>query len=230
MEKVGKIGESSFRVFLKNGPKFISPWHDISWNLGEGYVPFVCEIPAGRTEKMEVCLTEKFNPILQDTHKNGKLRYWSKVPKFNYGMIPQTFEDPNSKCPIAGIAGDGDPIDVVDVARNTNLQVGSVVWAKVLASFCLIDKGEADWKILVSTSPTCELTKAFLEETCTFFETYKIDAKNYVHNNRQLFNTTETWDILDLASKNYMKLVKSPQNPNDGTLKSDNPINNIWIR
>ena len=41
---------------------------------------------------------EKWNPIKQDT-KKGKLRFYGIDPVFNYGCLPQTWEDPNTTHP-----------------------------------------------------------------------------------------------------------------------------------
>ena len=177
-------------------------------------VPFVCEIPAGTRAKMEVNLQSAHNPIVQDKHRNEDLRYWSKAPMFNYGMIPQTYEDPKKKCPIANMFGDADPIDVVDISTIRSMDVGSIAPAKILGSFCLIDEGEADWKIIVSTNPSDNLNNEVLQNIFHFFETYKTDAQNYIHNNRQLFTPTETRDVLHLACTNYNNLIENLQNEN----------------
>lgn len=48
---------------------------------------------------MEMCKTEAFHPILQDTRKNKvdktktELRYYAQFPLFNYGFFPQTWEN-----------------------------------------------------------------------------------------------------------------------------------------
>ena len=62
---------------------------------------------------MEISLEEEFNPVISDTNKNketGKkqLRHYGMPTTFNYGCIPQTWEDPSK-------GGDGDPIDLVDL-------------------------------------------------------------------------------------------------------------------
>jgi hypothetical protein len=87
---------------MKGGRSFwhdIDTWHDESLKL----VNFVTEISFGTTAKMEVNKETIGNPIKQDTRKDGSLRYYTcGEPTFNYGMIPQTFEDPAS-------GGDNDP-------------------------------------------------------------------------------------------------------------------------
>lgn len=34
---------------------------------------------------------------------------------FNYGAIPQTWEDPSHKDEFTQVAGDNDPVDIIDV-------------------------------------------------------------------------------------------------------------------
>ena len=205
--KIDKIGSS---IFLKQNNKYISPWHSLKWDINDKVFPYVCEIPAGTSCKMEVDLKNKHNPIVQDKYANGNLRHWSMAPKFSYGMISQTFENPDKKCPIADKYGDADPIDVVDISANG--RVGDVLPAKLLGSFCLIDQGEADWKIIVSTNDNDSLNKEILQDMFHFFETYKPNSKNYIHNNRQLFTEIETRDILQLASINYKELAERSKN------------------
>merc|ERR1712078_76930 len=71
----------------------ISPWHDIPLKNADGTVNFICEIPKETSAKMEVATDEPKNPIKQDT-KKGKLRFYPYNINWNYGLIPQTWEDP----------------------------------------------------------------------------------------------------------------------------------------
>ena len=49
------------------------------------------------TAKMEMSKEKMGNPIVQDV-KDGKPRYYTYgVPFFNYGFLPQTWEDVNHK-------------------------------------------------------------------------------------------------------------------------------------
>lgn len=53
-----------------------------------------------QTAKMEVMKDVEYNPIMQDESK-GKPRYYTYgVPFFNYGLLPQTWEDPYLKVKI----------------------------------------------------------------------------------------------------------------------------------
>jgi inorganic pyrophosphatase len=150
----GEKDTMAFRVFFKNqsGDR-ISPWHDIP--LRNTDVPdsfnFINEIPVGERAKMEVCLDEASNPIKQDT-KKGKLRYfgYGDIP-FNYGCLPQTWENPNEPHPETHFNGDNDPIDVCELSGKP-IAVGEVTPVKVLGVLAMIDEEETDWKVLAIRS------------------------------------------------------------------------------
>uniref|UniRef100_A0A7S3WZ06 Adenylyl-sulfate kinase n=1 Tax=Emiliania huxleyi TaxID=2903 RepID=A0A7S3WZ06_EMIHU len=128
----------------------ISPWHNLALypTASEpSFVNFVCEIPRGATAKLEVQKEKPFNPIMQDT-KKGALRYYTYGASFfNYGMLPQTWEDPAKKG-FNGTVGDNDPLDVMDLSSRT-CKVGEMRKVKILGDLELIDQGELDHKIIV---------------------------------------------------------------------------------
>jgi len=96
---------------------------------------------------MEIDTKLAHNPIVQDT-KNGKLRDYHGKIFWNYGCIPQTWEDPNVALPeVGGLFGDNDPLDVVEIG-SACLPMGSVAAIKPLGALCMIDDGEVDWKIV----------------------------------------------------------------------------------
>jgi inorganic pyrophosphatase len=119
----GEVGTESFRIFFKDDNKPISPWHDIPLRSGE-YFNFVNEIPKYTKAKMEVATKEASNPIAQDI-KKGKLRDYHGPIFWNYGCLPQTWENPNVLHPVAQCKGDNDPVDVVEIGTNALLP-GSV--------------------------------------------------------------------------------------------------------
>jgi len=142
-------GHKSFAVTFKAADKVtpISPWHDLPLGLKGTYVNFVAEIPKGVTGKLEVQKEIMHNPIMQDT-KKGELRYYTYgATFFNYGMLPQTWEDP-AKTNAAGYKGDNDPLDVMEVGSRT-YKVGEMRKVKILGDLELIDQGELDHKIIV---------------------------------------------------------------------------------
>ncbi|KAF0711785.1 Aste57867_5043 [Aphanomyces stellatus] len=146
----GQLGTLAFELsFVDPTTKAtISPWHDIPLFVNATVVNFVVEIEKGRMEKMEVNKEIAFNPIKQDVTKTNHARYYMYgVPFFNYGMLPQTWEDP-SVVDAAGHGGDNDPLDVIEIGSAT-LPVGSINPVKVLGSLELIDQNEVDHKIVV---------------------------------------------------------------------------------
>eukprot|EP00600_Ochromonadales_sp_CCMP1393_P008793 CAMPEP_0174976106 /NCGR_PEP_ID=MMETSP0004_2-20121128/12839_1 /TAXON_ID=420556 /ORGANISM="Ochromonas sp., Strain CCMP1393" /LENGTH=254 /DNA_ID=CAMNT_0016227081 /DNA_START=67 /DNA_END=831 /DNA_ORIENTATION=+ len=145
----GEAGTESFRVKFADGGKDISPWHDIPLKDGDLF-NFVNEIPKYTKAKMEVATKEESNPIAQDM-KKGKLRDYHGPIFWNYGCLPQTWEDPNVENPDVKAFGDNDPVDVVEIGSAV-LETGSVTKVKVLGVLAMIDDGELDWKVLAIKS------------------------------------------------------------------------------
>mmetsp|Transcript_1735 Transcript_1735/g.3969 ORF Transcript_1735/g.3969 Transcript_1735/m.3969 type:complete len:329 (+) Transcript_1735:42-1028(+) len=146
-EQVGEVATESFRLKFKEGDKVVSPWHDIPLEGSTaGSYNMVVEIPKMTVAKMEVATKEESNPIAQD-EKKGKLRDYHGPIFWNYGCLPQTWEDPNVEHPELKCFGDDDPIDVVEIG-STKLEMGSVKEVKPLGVLAMIDDGELDWKVL----------------------------------------------------------------------------------
>lgn len=149
----GKKGTAEWRMdFYLENPKshmltHISPWHDIPLRAKDGYFHAVIEIPKWTRDKFEIAVNEKLNPIKQDT-KKGQLRKYDFYQMFNYGALPQTWEDPNHTPDDTGYIGDNDPIDCVELGMK-QAEVGQVMVVKVLGVLAMIDDGETDWKLLV---------------------------------------------------------------------------------
>ncbi|KAF5395579.1 hypothetical protein PHET_11804 [Paragonimus heterotremus] len=102
------------------------------------------EIPRWTNAKLEICKEEYMNPIKQDV-KKGQLRYVNNVfphkgYMWNYGALPQTWEDPNHVDPDTQAKGDNDPIDACEIGSKI-LQRGEVVQVKVLGILAMIDEG-----------------------------------------------------------------------------------------
>lgn len=159
-DKMDGADEDNSRVMttLQGGASIISPWHDIPLVASSGSTPLfhmVVEIPMYSTAKMEMQKSVEGNPLMQDS-KNKQPRFYSYgSPIFNYGFLPQTWEDPTHVDTISGTRGDSDPIDVVELGSQGPLAMGEVVTVKVLGSLALIDEGETDHKIIAlrSTDP-----------------------------------------------------------------------------
>ena len=156
----GTLGVTDYKMYFLQGGERISPWHDIPLFPPVGgrtaglVVNMVNEIPRHTSQKMEVDKDARHNPIMHDLDKQGGVRLlkYSALP-WNYGMVPQTWEDPcalftDPADPSAQpLRGDGDPVDVVELGDRV-LGRGEVLPVRLLGAFALLDEGELDWKLL----------------------------------------------------------------------------------
>jgi inorganic pyrophosphatase len=148
LEEKGEFGTTDYTMTFKEGDDVISPWHDIPLEAGDGMYNMLTEIPKMTLKKMEVATKEAKNPIMQD-EKKGKARLYHGPIFWNYGCLPQTWEDPNVKGDddVNGAFGDNDPVDVVEIGA-ASLDMGSVTPVKALGVLSMIDDGELDWKVI----------------------------------------------------------------------------------
>lgn len=181
-----------YRLFYKNASgDIISPFHDIPCYV-EGMdkvYNMVVEVPRWTNAKMEIATKEPMNPIKQDI-KKGKLRYVANVyPQrgypWNYGAIPQTWENPEHIDPNTKEGGDNDPIDVCEIGSRVPKR-GEVIQVKALGILAMIDEGETDWKVMCidikdeladkinNLDDVENLKPGYLADTRKWFRTYKI--------------------------------------------------------
>lgn len=152
-EERGSAYAPDYRIYFKDESGPISALHDIPlWaDKAERLVNMVVEVPRWSNAKMEISLGEPLNPIRQDV-KKGALRFVSNVfPHhgyiWNYGALPQTWENPQHVEPATNARGDNDPIDVIEIGERVASR-GDVYPVRVLGVFALIDEGETDWKLI----------------------------------------------------------------------------------
>ncbi|GFO39220.1 inorganic pyrophosphatase-like [Plakobranchus ocellatus] len=231
-EDRGSPNTDSFRMFFKNQSGVpVSPFHDIPlYAEGQKEVfNMIVEIPRWSNAKMEISKEEKLNPIKQDT-KKGKLRYVKNIfPHhgyiWNYGALPQTFEDPNAVTPDTGAKGDADPLDVCEIGFKIHDR-GAIIQVKAVGVMCLIDEGETDWKVIAIdvTDPMAEKINdvadveshfpGLLRATYEWFKYYKVpdgkpengfafngEAKNKEYTLKVIEETHEQWKSLMASSE-----------------------------
>merc|ERR1712126_333836 len=153
-EEKGEANTESYQVFIKDDDGPISPFHDIPLvaNGDSNTFHVVIEVPRWTNAKMEVDTKSPLHPIVQD-QKKGKLRYVANsFPHhgyiWNYGAIPQTWENPNHKDEATDCIGDNDPLDIVEIGHRVAKR-GDVLEVKVLGILAMVDDGETDWKAVV---------------------------------------------------------------------------------
>ncbi|XP_042622802.1 inorganic pyrophosphatase-like isoform X1 [Cyprinus carpio] len=216
-EPRGRANSPDYRIYFRSSDgTCISPFHDIplyAADQQEGDVPLkkiktneilfnmVVEVPRWSNAKMEIATKEPLNPIKQDV-KKGKLRYVANIfPHkgyiWNYGALPQTWEDPSHTDEETKCCGDNDPIDVCEIGSKV-CATGQVIQVKVLGILALIDEGETDWKVIAiniedpdasslnSIEDVRKIKPGHLEATVDWFKRYKVpDGKP---ENRFAFN------------------------------------------
>jgi inorganic pyrophosphatase len=213
------------KEFTESNHKYeiLSPWHDISlYNENKLDLNFCVEIPFNESRKLEMSKELKHNPIIQDVKTNSigvkYLRYIKLPYLINYGFLPQTWED-NTKPLIKDFKGDNDPIDILEIS-GSNCSIGDVIKVTPVASFCLIDQEEVDWKVLVVNKNYLNLSKIsardYLQEftdsgklsiLMNKFKIYKtLEGKkaNTILDDK-VFNIEQTYEIIEGSNKDYTK-------------------------
>ena len=153
VEQCGCLYSENYALYFKNSNgEIVSPFHDIPLvTTKKNIYNMIVEIPRWSNAKMEINAFEKMNPVMQDI-KNGELRFVANCfphngYMWNYGALPQTWEDPNHYHHLTQAKGDSDPIDVCEIGSKIHA-TGSVIQVKILGVLALIDEGETDWKII----------------------------------------------------------------------------------
>jgi len=188
-EERGVENTDTYKVFVKDDDGPISPFHDIPFKAGPDTYNVVIEIPRWTNAKMEIDTKSPLHPIVQD-QKKGKLRYvGNSFPHhgyiWNYGAIPQTWENPNHIEDSTGCRGDNDPVDICEIGHRVAKR-GDVLEVKVLGILAMVDDGETDWKVIVidvndplapslnSMDDVDAAMPGFKEATREWFRIYKI--------------------------------------------------------
>jgi inorganic pyrophosphatase len=118
----------------------VSAWQGVPLYGEDGTMNMVCEIPANTTAKFEVFTKLPGNPIAQD-EKNGLPRNYAMPILWNYGMFPETWEDPEVTDENLGdFRGDNDPLDVVELGAGP-CTTGQVYSVKPICAYAMIDDG-----------------------------------------------------------------------------------------
>ena len=220
----GAYGTTGYALFVSHEGKQVSPWHDVPLKSSQhsGAFNMVTEIPMYTSAKMEVMKDKWSNPIMQDTNKDGSPRYYTYgVPFFNYGLLPQTWEDP-LLIDALGFGGDNDPLDVIEIGSGP-LDMGSVTPVYVIGSLELIDEGETDHKIIAirASDPRAQQIKevadlekylpgitANLVDWLKMYKTSDGKGVNFLANDDQPLSANDAVAIIDECNGRWAQLVK----------------------
>ena len=195
VRQTGQKYTKAFKVYCECNGEVVSFFHNVPLfpTKTQELVNMIVEIPRWSNAKLEISKEDPLNPIHQN-EKKGKLRFVAncfpyKGYLWNYGALPQTWEDPHhrfhSKEDAMEVHGDNDPIDVVEIGSRI-FHVGEIRQVKPLGIMALLDEGEVDWKVIAIDSHDPLFDKlndiedvrnvmpGLIEATRRWFEIYKI--------------------------------------------------------
>lgn len=155
IREVGARNTLDWRIWLERNGEPISYWHDIPLYpdpSNKQIIHFYTEIPRWTDGKVETKRDEPLNPIFHD-EKSDKPRFVESVwphrtYPFNYGSIPQTWEDPNHDHEYTGYPGDNDPVDIFEISSGVPAKTGEARAVKILGGLAMIDDDSTDWKVV----------------------------------------------------------------------------------
>lgn len=229
IQEHGTAFTEDYKVFIKNKDgDIVSPFHDIPLLADKENLTFnmVVEVPRWTNAKMEISTKDTMNPIKQDI-KKGKVRFVKnsfpyKGYMWNYGALPQTWEDPNETDEHTGQKGDCDPIDVCEIGYKVAKR-GEIKQVKLLGVMAMIDEGETDWKVIAIdvTDPLAselhdiddvkKVMPGLIEATHEWFKIYKIPSgspPNIFAFNGEAKGKKFTTDIVMHLHEQWNKLVQ----------------------
>ncbi|XP_046864048.1 inorganic pyrophosphatase-like [Xenia sp. Carnegie-2017] len=232
-EERGGKNTKEYSGFFRDKNGYVSPMHDIPLYSDSQNKIFnmVVEIPRWTNAKMEINLAKELNPIKQDIKKE-KLRYVNNVFPYhgyiwNYGALPQTWEDPSAVDAHTSYKGDGDPIDVCEIGTMVAKR-GDVKQVKVLGVMAMIDEGETDWKVLAidvndplsskmnDISDVETHMPGLLKATHEWLKIYKVPAgkpENTFAFDGQAKDKAFALKIIEECNKHWLKMMTSSQQP-----------------
>jgi inorganic pyrophosphatase len=177
---------------------FSNPINDNPIMEGDNLYNFFIEIPAGTKQKWEI---DKKTGLLEWEIKNSKKRIISFISyPGNYGFIPQT------------MAGDGDPMDVIDL-EEARLR-GDIPAVKIIGGMYFEDKGEEDIK-LIAINPEGVFGKyetieslmlnhpSVVEILKNWFMSYKMPGKMVFH---RLLTKKEAIEFIETAHEKWRSI------------------------
>lgn len=220
----GDVSTTNYRVYLQQDGKTVSYLNDVPLFADKENNVFnmIVEIPRNTNAKMEINLESDATPIKQDV-KNGKLRFVADVYPYtgyiwNYGALPQTWEDPSAKNEDTGFPGDNDPIDVCEIGEKVGVR-GEIKQVKILGALALIDEGETDWKLIAIdvTDPRAselndleDLNRVFpglTFATYEWFRTYKSPTINEFAFNGETKNRAFAHKVIQENHEAWTRLI-----------------------
>jgi inorganic pyrophosphatase len=202
------------------GPVEFSKWRPHPWHgLEVGNDP-----PTQVNAYIEIT---PFDLIKYEVDKNtGYLRVdrpqrTSSQPPALYGFIPRTYCGAQiaALCPGA-LRGDGDPLDICVISERPITRAELIVPARVVGGIQLLDRGEADDKIVAvlegdyvwsAVTDITDLPRILVERLQHYFSTYKlVPGADLQINVQQVYGLDHAVRVIEAAIADYQALDETP--------------------
>jgi inorganic pyrophosphatase len=145
----------------------------------------------------------------------------SSQPPALYGFIPRTYcgDRVAALCPGA-VRGDGDPMDICVISERPISRAEVIVPARVVGGIQLIDRGEADDKIVAvlegdyvwsAVADITDLPRILAERLEHYFATYKLVPGTELQIRvQQVYGVEHARRVIDAAIEDYRALDREP--------------------
>jgi inorganic pyrophosphatase len=168
-----------------------------------------------------------FDLIKYEVDKNtGYLRVdrpqrTSSQPPALYGFIPRTYCGAQiaALCPGA-LRGDGDPLDICVISERPITRAELIVPARVVGGIQLLDRGEADDKIVAvlegdyvwsAVTDITDLPRILVERLQHYFSTYKlVPGADLQINVQQVYGLDHAVRVIEASIADYHALDETP--------------------
>ena len=142
----------------------------------------------------------------------------SSIPPALYGFIPRTYcaERVAKLCPGAE-RGDGDPLDICVLSERPIARAEIIVPARVVGGIQLLDRGEADDKIIAvlegdfmwsGVQDVSDLPQILVERLHHYFSTYKLVPGDELQIHvQQIYGVEHAAKVIEAAVADYQTLA-----------------------
>jgi inorganic pyrophosphatase len=162
--------------------------------------------------------------------KIDRPQQYSNVVPANYGFIPRTYcgerisDLTRSKTSIEVKDGDRDPLDILVLSEHHIPRGDILLKARPIGGFCLVDRGEADDKIIAvltgdkvfeQYTELGQLPTGIVERIAHYFLTYKnLPGQRNICEIPYSYGREESYEVIRAAVEDYLELISTvPLNP-----------------